>query len=246
MLATVRAALEEADKAGPGRGRGAHRPGGELRRPHGRPRQLRRHHQPDPPGHGARARGQAPLQRPGPRARARRGHEAGLQGGRQAGRGHHPHGHPRGAARPRWRPPNATTTSRASSPRPSRRPSGPWPRRRRCCRSCARRTWWTPAGRACSACSRARSRRRAGARSSRATSRGTADAGCGPTPGPPRRPARRPRSGTRRSTCCGRGPARRWTWRRSRRTWSPSASPCSWPATRAWPRSTSTTTVPTP
>ena len=54
MLATVRAALEEADKAGPDAD-AARRPRGELRGADGRPRQLRGDHQPDPARHRGRA-----------------------------------------------------------------------------------------------------------------------------------------------------------------------------------------------
>ena len=103
MLATVKAALEEAESGrrtagGPDRG------GHQLRGAHGRARQLGRHHQPDLPGHGRGPRRQEALQRPRPRPRARPGHEDGLRRGRQAGRGHDPDGHPRvGGGRGRGR-----------------------------------------------------------------------------------------------------------------------------------------------
>ena len=94
MLATVRAALEEADLVGRPDGR-PDRGGDQLRRADGRPRQLGRHHQPDLPGHGRSARRQGTVQRARPRARPVRGSSDRLRRGRQAGRRHDPDRHPR-------------------------------------------------------------------------------------------------------------------------------------------------------
>ena len=71
MLATVKAALEEAE-ASPAQPAERVAGGDQLRGAHGRPRQLGRHHQPDLPGHGRGPRRQEPVQRPGPRPRAER------------------------------------------------------------------------------------------------------------------------------------------------------------------------------
>ena len=175
MLATVRAALEEADKVGPdadvervaqavsfGALMGARGNSGVITS------QILA-------GMAHGLAGQAPVQRPRPRARARRGHEDRLQGRRQAGRGHDPHGHPRGVRRRRRRRRARQRRRGGARGDASMPPSAPSRRRRRCCRSCARRTSSTPAARACSACSRARSRRPAAARSSAGDATATAE-----------------------------------------------------------------------
>ena len=112
-----------------------------------------------------------------------------------------------------------------------RRPSSPSRGRRRCCRSCARRASSTPAARACSGCSRARSLQRPAA--GRSTRRGAPAAGSARR-GPPRGRAgvpgrrRRARGGRvrlRDGLHPDRAPRRRRsTSRRSRRTSSRSAS----------------------
>ena len=96
MMATVRAALAEAEALGPDRVRGAGRGRGGVRGADGRPRQLRRDHEPDPARPRRGPRRQDEVQRARPRERARPGHEGGLRRGREAGRGHDPDRHPRG------------------------------------------------------------------------------------------------------------------------------------------------------
>ena len=68
----------------------------QLRRAHGRPRQLGRHHVPDLPRHGRGAGGQTPLQRPRPRARVDGRLPNRLQGSRETRRRDHPDGDPGG------------------------------------------------------------------------------------------------------------------------------------------------------
>ena len=102
MLATVRAALEEAEAAA---GQPADRIAaaisfGALMGARGNSgvitSQIFR-------GHGRGARRQEPVQRPRPRPRPVEGREDGLRRGRQAGRGHDPDGHPRIGGRRRHR-----------------------------------------------------------------------------------------------------------------------------------------------
>ncbi len=99
MLATVRAALEEADRAGPGAD--AERVAqaasfGALMGARGNSGVITSQIL---AGMAARPGRQAPVQRPRPRPCARRRHEDRVQGRRQAGRGHDPDRHPRGVGR---------------------------------------------------------------------------------------------------------------------------------------------------
>ena len=183
MLATVRAALEEADKAGPDADadRVAHAVSfGALMGARGN---SGRHHEPDPRRHRARAcrasAGSTASTSPTRSTRARR-RPTRRSRSRSRARSSRSSARPRP---PRSPPRSATTTSRRCSPPTvdARRARGREDARR-CCRSCARRTSWTRAARACSACSRARSRRRAA---------GRCDAAAATTPGAARRDRRR-------------------------------------------------------
>ena len=71
--------------------------GDQLRRADGRPRQLRRDHEPDPPRHGRGPRRQdAASTASTSRTRCQQGTKTAYGAVAQAGRGHDPHGHPRG------------------------------------------------------------------------------------------------------------------------------------------------------
>ena len=236
MLATVRAALDEADRRSgrtptPSRVAQAAIASGALMGARGNSGVITSQIL---GGMAARARGQAPLQRPRPRARPRRRARRRPTAVAAPGRGHDPDGHPRGLGRRRRRRRARQQRREACSPPPSRPPRSRSPRRRPCCRSCARRTSWTPAARASSACSRARSRRRAAAPVADGGHAAGARAAAGAAT--PVRARRRRRDGVRlrdrlpRARAPGRAAGRA---RRSRRTSSPSATPCWSPATSA-------------
>ena len=134
-------------------------------------------------------------------------HEDRVRRGRQAGRGHDPHGHPRVVGR-------GGRGGRARrrdgvGPRGDRRrrPASPSPGRRRSCRSCARPASSTRAARACSACSRARCSASGAGRSTSAAGAGAGlphgearDAPSRRRSGPASRRSRTTRSATRRSS----------------------------------------------
>ena len=146
-------------------------------------------------------------------------------------------------------PPSATTTSRRCSPRRSRPPSGPSPRRRRCCRSCARRTSSTRAARACSALfqgalAAARGRPvEAGAAAAAPRRRATPPSAATDHVAPRRRDRRA--TATRRSTCSARRAGTPSTSRRSRPPRVDRRLGAGRGRRARWPRSTSTTTAPT-
>ena len=128
--------------------------GDQLRRVDGRPGELGRDHVPDLPGDRRGPRRQAPVQRPRPRPRPDPRRGACLRGRRQARRGHDPDRDPRGRGRCQGGS-RARRRHRDGPGGDGRRGRGaPSPRRRRSCRSCARRASSTPAARASTGSSR--------------------------------------------------------------------------------------------